>query len=254
MFDYTSLTKSLPPENGPATTQAGSAWWAGDQTPTGAASHYTPSFLTDYLLHYCRLCERTHRQGTIPVLLALLEVEPDNGDVHFMLARQYEMAGDREAAMPCFERAAALCPEMPKYTLAAVQAAAYLGDRSRAMALVNSVIEAYPIMAEAWYERAVIHEIDENWNRALQDLNHCNRLEPNNTDYLCDIARMYRIQKLHKLARQFAEKALRIDPKCARAHDELRLLPLINPFSSMLRKDAFDPSGASDPPKTSQRN
>lgn len=252
MFDYAHLTKSLNTEYRPD-DQAGSGGWAGDRTSAGAAAHYSPDFLTGYLLHYCRLCERTNRQGTIPVLLTLLENEPENGEVHFMLARQYELAGDREAAMPCFERAAALCPEKPKYTLAAVQAAAYLGDRSKAMSLVNSVIDAYPIMAEAWYERAVIHETDENWNRALQDLNHCNRLEPYNTDYLCDIARMYRIQKLYKLARQFAEKALRIDPKCGRAHEELRKLPLGNSFINLFRNDEFDPSNASDQPRTGQR-
>jgi tetratricopeptide (TPR) repeat protein len=250
MFDYAHLTKSYKADNS-TNDRAGFGWWNSDQTPAGATSHYSPDFLKGYLLHYCRLCERTNRQGTIPVLHALLDIEPENGEVHFMLARQYEMAGDPEAAMPCFERAAALCPEKPEYTLAAVRAAGYLGDRIKAMSLVNSVISAYPIMAEAWYERAIIYETDENWNRALQDFDRCHRLDPNNTDYLCDIARMYRMLKLLKLARQFAERALRIDPKCARAHAELREIPFRNHIMGMMfRNEELD---GSDQTRTGQR-
>lgn len=249
MFDYAHLTKSYKADNSPNDRTFG--WWTGDQTSAVNTTRYSPDFLKGYLLHYCRLCEKTNRQGTIPVLQALLDVEPENGEVHFMLARQHEMNGDRDAAMPCFERAAALCPEKPEYTLAAVRAAGYLGDRIKAMSLVNSVIAAYPIMAEAWYERAVIYEIDENWNRALQDFDHCHRLDPNNTDYLCDISRMYRMQKLYKLARQFAERALRIDPKCARAHNELREIPIRNHIMGMMFRN--DENEMSDAPWTGQR-
>ncbi len=249
MFDYAHLTKSYKADNSP--NDRTFDWRTGDQASTVDTTRYSPEFLKGYLLHYCRLCEKTNRQGTIPVLHVLLDIEPQNGEVHFMLARQYEMNGDRETAMPSFERAAALCPEKPEYTLAAVRAAGYLGDRIKAMSLVNSVIGAYPIMAEARYERAVIYEIDENWNRALQDFDYCHHLDPNNTDYLCDISRMYRMQKLFKLARQFAERALRIDPKCSRAHDELRLIPIRNHIMGMMfRNDEYD---TSDAPWTGQR-
>src|SRR3954464_14552791 len=123
MNDYAHLTKSYRSDNSPSAHSK--SWWTGDES--GSSGNYSPEFLKEYLLHYCRLCEKTNRQGTIPVLQALLDIEPENGEVHFMLARQHEMNGDRESAMPSFERAAALCPEKPEYTLAAVRAAGYLG-------------------------------------------------------------------------------------------------------------------------------
>ncbi len=242
MYDYAHLTKSYRTDNSPSARSAG--WWSGDET--GISGNYSPEFLKGYLLHYCRLCDRTNRQGTIPVLQTLLENESEDGEVHFLLARQYDLGGVRELAMPSYERAAALCPEKPEYALAAVRAAGYLGDRIKAMSWVNNVISAYPVMAEAWYERAVIYETDENWNRALSDLHRCRDLEPHNTDYLCDIARIYRLQKSYRLARQFAERALREDPKCQRAHAELREIPMRGHIMGMMFRsedgEILDPS------------
>lgn len=230
MYDFAHLTKSYRTDNSPSAHA--NAWWTGDET--GLSGNYSPDFLKDYLLHYCRVCDRTNRQGIIDVLKALLEVEPENGEVHFLLARQYDMGGLRDYAMPEYERAAALCPEKPEYALAAVRAAGYLGDRIKAMSLVNSVISAYPNMADAWYERAIIYETDENWNRALSDLHQCLKFDKKNTTYMCDIARIYRLQKSYRLARMFAERALDEDPKCQRAHAELREIPMRGHIMGMM--------------------
>src|SRR3954454_1201307 len=72
------------------------------------AATYSREFLLGYLKHYCRLSDKLDRQGTVPILHALLEIEPDNGEVHYWLARQYERDGQLEEAFESYERAANL--------------------------------------------------------------------------------------------------------------------------------------------------
>ena len=214
-------------------------------TTNADAATYSRDFLLGYLKHYCRLSDKLDRPGTIPVLQALLELEPDNGEVHFWLARQYERDGQLEEAFESYERAANLCLDKPTYMLAATRVACLLGERGKGLALVCSVISAYPTMAEAYYERGLIFETDENWRRALRDYEMCSRLEPQNPAYLCAVASMYRHLKLFKVARRCAAKALKIDPHYAPAHEELRQIPFFDQlfdFSSKAADETQDPN------------
>src|SRR5262249_33351524 len=144
------------------------------------------------------------------------------------LARQYERDGQLEEALESYERAANLCLDKPTYMLAATRVACLLGERGKGLALVCSVISAYPTMAEAYYERGLIFETDENWRRALRDYEMCTRLEPQNPAYLCAVSSMYRHLKLFKVARRCAAKALKIDPHYGPAHEELRQIPFFD--------------------------
>ncbi len=196
---------------------------------------YSRDYLVDYLLHYCRLCQKAGQSGTTPILEALLEVQPDNGEVFYLLGRQYELSGDLAASLDCFERAGALRPDTPKYTLAAVTVACLLNERSRALAMVCNVISAYPTLAEAYFERGVIFVADENWVRAQRDFEMCIRFEPNNLDYLTFLANACRQQGLYKLAHRQAQKALRIDPNYEPAQEELRQIPFFQQFVDFFR-------------------
>jgi tetratricopeptide (TPR) repeat protein len=200
-------------------------------TPTNdKVETYSREFLVGYLLHYCRLSHKMRKQNTIPVLQALLEIEPENGEVYFLLGRQYQMAGKLAEALACFEKAAVLRPDKPGYVLAGVHTACLLGQRTKALSMVCNVISAYPNMAEAYYERGLIFEADTNWARAARDYEMCIRFDPENPAYLCAAAAMYRRQSLYKIARRLANKALKIDPNYSLAHEELRLLPFFEQF------------------------
>lgn len=234
MVDLSNLAKLYRTEPGERNQPE---WWAGDKAQTGGTTIYSRDFLVGYLLHYCRLSHKMKRKGTAPVLEALLEIEPENGEVHFLLAGQYELAGGYPEALESFERAAALRPDKPHYTLAAVRMACLLGERNKALSLACGVISAYPNMAEAYYERGLIFEADENWGRALRDYEMSIRFEPKNPAYLCATASMYRRQKLYKMARRSATKALKLDPNYTEAHEELRQLPFLEGFSEMFRPE-----------------
>ncbi len=227
MQDIYSLAKFY--RTGPvAETNAHSYGWQANDKPlpkTADLAGGGKAYLLGYLMHYCRLSEKLDRTGTKAVLQALLEAEPDNGETHYLLARQFEREGALSAALESFERAASLCLDKPTYMLAATRVACLLGDRNKGLALVCSVISAYPNLAEAYHERGLIHEADENWRRALRDYEMCNRLEPQAPAYLCSIASMYRHLKLYKVARRCAVKALKLDPNYGPAHEELRQIP-----------------------------
>lgn len=216
---------------------------ASDTLSLEASSGYSRNFLVGYLLHYCRLSQQMNRQGTIPVLEALLELEPENGEIHLLLAQQHEMGDNLTEALSCYERAAALRPDKPDYSLAAVRIACMLGKRNEALTLVCSVISAYPVLAEAYFERAVIFEADENWGRALRDYEMCHRLDPQNPAYLCATASMYRHQKNYGMARRSAAKALKLDPDYAKAHEELHQLPFLEQFVGFLKPGEAEVAG-----------
>jgi tetratricopeptide (TPR) repeat protein len=213
--------------------------WAGNMPQT---AKYNRDFLVGYLLHSCRLYQQISKPGSIPVLQTLLEVEPENGEVHYLLARQYEMIGNLEAALESFECAAALRPDKPTFTLAGARVACFMGRREKGLAMVCSIISAYPDMVEAYAERALIYETDENWRRALDDYQMCGRLEPLNPAFATAEARMYRLQKQYKMARRCASRALKIDPTFNPAHEELRLLPFFDQFSDFFHAEAKVPS------------
>ncbi|HEX2913992.1 MAG TPA: hypothetical protein VH186_24520 [Chloroflexia bacterium] len=229
-------------------------WWAADKPQPAPFSGYSRDYLLDYLLHYCRLCQQAKRQGSLPVLQALVELEPDNGEIHFLLGYQYELMDERYEALLCYERAAALRPDLPNYMLAAVRMACLLGDYNKGLGMVGSVISAYPTMAEAYYERGLIYEVDENWGRALRDYEMCSRLEPQNPIYMCSMASMYRQQKLYKMARRCAVKALKLDPHCSQAHEELRQLPLFDQVVDFLRPGDRDTAVYQDEQLTATYN
>ena len=63
------------------------------------------------------------------------------------------------------------------------------------------------------------------------------RFDPKNPAYLCASASMYRRQKLYKMARRSATKALKLDPNYTEAHEELRQLPLLEQFSDIFRSE-----------------
>lgn len=183
-----------------------------------------------YLLHYCRLSQQLHQSGTAQILELLLELEPDNGEVHFLLAKQYELADQFPEALSSFERAAALRPDKPEYALAASHVACMLGKRNQALEMVCNVIAAYPIMPQAYFARGLIYEVDENWGRAVRDYEMCSRLDPQSAVYHVAAATMYRRQKLYKMARWALSKALKLDPNNIRAHEELHQLPFMEQF------------------------
>ncbi len=189
----------------------------------------------DFLRHYCRLSEKLAKTGTIPVLQSLLELEPDDGELHYLLARQYELEKMLPEALVEFERAANLRLDRPTYMLAATRIACLLGDGAKGLALASSVIMAYPIMVEAYYERGLIYEVDENWDRALSDYLRCRSLEPGNPAYLVAAASMYRNKQLHNAARQCLKQAIKIDPSYEPAILEMRKLPFFDGLTSLFR-------------------
>ena len=237
MVDLSNLTKLYRTEVSAGVKREQPEWWASDKVFSGQVTGYSRDFLVGYLLHYCRLAQKMKKQGTTPILQAILELEPENGEAHYLLGWQHEMAENLTEALDCFERAAALRPDKPNYALAAVRIAGMLGERTKALAMVCSVISAYPAMAEAYYERGLIFEADENWGRALRDYEMCVRFDPKNPAYLTATASMYRRQKLYKMARRSAAKALKIDPNYADAHEELRQLPLLEQFVDFFRPE-----------------
>ena len=214
--------------------------YVGNKSNNVVATAYSREFLIGYLLHYCRLCQEMQRQGTIPVLETLLEIVPDNGEVHFLLGLQHKMNSNLHQALLSFERAAALRPDKPEYALAAVHLACVLNERNKALDIVCNVISAYPIMASAYAQRALIFEVDENWGRALRDYEMCTRLEPKNPAYLVSTARMYRMQKNYKMARWSVAKALKLESNYTKAHEELHQLPLLEQFVGFLRPDEVE--------------
>ncbi|NWJ47409.1 MAG: hypothetical protein HXX08_16240 [Chloroflexi bacterium] len=232
-FDLSNLAKYFATSSN---TDRNTNWQANDTPQTG---QYSRDFLLGYLLHYCRLTNRIKRQGTIPILEALLEIEPENGEIYYLLARQYELIEKIPEALECFEQAAALRPDKPTYMLAAVRAACYLGERSKALALVGTVISAYNL-PEAYYERGLIYEADENWDWALRNYEWCTRLDPENPHYHCAEARMNRFLKRYTMAKRAASKALRIDPEFAEAHEELRQIPFFDQFIDMFRNEKLE--------------
>lgn len=231
IVDLSNLAKFSTGSTG---TEQNKRWDNGESIPD---SKYTREFLMGYLMHYCRLCNKHKKSGTIPYLQAILELEPNHAEAHYFMARQYELEGDMEKALHYFERAAALRPDKPTYTLAGVRVACHLGERNKGLAMVCSVIAAYPTMEEAFYERGLIHETDENWGRAVRDYEECSNLNPENPIYACAAARMYRMEKKFTMARRCAVKALKLDPNYTEAHEELRLLPFLDQFVDFFKKD-----------------
>ena len=150
MVDFTYLAKNYRNDSDSSAARRASAWWPTEKDPTGDPDSLNRDFLMGYLLHYCRLCQKLKKRGTGTVLQALLEVEPDNGELHFLLAQQHELENNLHESLACYERAASLRLDKPSYMLEAVRVACMLGERNRGMAMVGSVISAYPIMAEAY--------------------------------------------------------------------------------------------------------
>ncbi|MEI7554552.1 hypothetical protein [Candidatus Chlorohelix sp.] len=233
-FDLSNLAKYFATNS---SVDRNTNWQANDASQTG---QYSRDFLLGYLHHYCRLHNSLKRQGTIPILEALLEIEPENGEIYYLMARQYELIEKIPEALECFEQAAALRPDKPTYMLAAVRAACYLGERSKALTLVGTVISAYNL-PEAYYEQGLIYETAyENWDWALRSYEMCTRLEPENLFYLCAEARMNRFLKRYTMAKRAASKALRIDPKCAEAHEELQQIPFFDQFIDIFRNEKIE--------------
>jgi tetratricopeptide (TPR) repeat protein len=225
-FDMTHLAKFMATRD---------AEWSPNDKPQ--LDLYNQDFLVGYLLHYCRLNFKLNRKGNIPLLQALLEIEPENGEIHYLLARQYELEGNVEEAMVSFERASTLRPDKPTYALAAVRAACWLGERNKALSMVSNVITTYPNMPEAFYERGLIYETDENWEWALKNYEKCTTLNQENPDYFCAEARMNRYLKRYTMARRAVQRALKINPKHHEALEESRHLPVIDQIFDKFRAE-----------------
>jgi tetratricopeptide (TPR) repeat protein len=213
-------------------------WWVENNLPPmNANTKYDREFLFNYLLHYCRLCFRLDRFGIAPYLDKLLNMEPENGELHFLRAAQFEYEDDLPSALEFYERAAALSPDKPTYMIASAKMAVKLGKRHKAMAMLAGVIDAFPAMAEARYERGKIYEQDENWARAKQEYEACINLDQKSVTYLCACACAYRHLKLYKAAQRLLKKALQLDPNNRQAQEELRQISLFDQLFDLSRPD-----------------
>lgn len=95
------------------------------------------------------------------------------------------------------------------------------GDRGLAMDLLDAVTSLDPDFAEAWSQRATIHYLEEDYGKALGELERALALEPRHFGALADMGLV--LKELGEKARayEFLERALDLNPFLGEARKAL---------------------------------
>lgn len=125
------------------------------------------------------LVESGRYKEAIPILQSLVEMDPKNYLMWFILGRTYEMSGDRVQAIECLLRSGKLNKKFYDTYLYLAQIYANKQDVKNTEKYVNKALKVDPNLASAWALLGVAHQNVGNNQKALSCYIKANKLDPN---------------------------------------------------------------------------
>ncbi len=168
--------------------------------------------------------------GARSCLRDILEKEPAHADAWFLLGEMSHTEGNHALARRCLERVAAIMPAFPDVFLRLGQLVQhhFPGEASAAAGYFRRAVEQDPKHAEAYYQLASLElEVLGDVPAAIQHFRTVLRLEPVHPFANYDLALVYHRLGDNPKARDFYERATRINPELRTAENDKAFLEAV---------------------------